>query len=66
MKILLFLSALLFGAVGVFLFVVAVGGIHQATAASFLVASAVSFAGAGIVEALNRIEKKIDARPPAP
>lgn len=66
MKILLFLSALLFGAIGVFLFAISVGGIHQATAASFLVASAVSFVGAGIVDALNRIEKKLDGIQPGP
>lgn len=64
MKILLFISALVFCAIGLFFFAAAVGSIHQATAASFLVASAVSFAGAGIVEAINRVEKKLDARPP--
>jgi len=66
MKILLFLSAIISGAIGLLIFVNAQGGIHEATGAAILVISAVSFGSAGIVEALNRIENKLDLMKPPP
>jgi len=41
MKILLFLSAIISGAIGLLIFVNAQGGIHEATGAAILVISAV-------------------------
>jgi hypothetical protein len=62
MKIILFVSAAISGLFGLFLLLIARGGIHEATAATFFVVSAVSFAGAGIIGAINHVEKKLDSK----
>lgn len=62
MKIVLFISAAVSGLFGLLLLLIAKGGIHEATAATFFVVSAVSFSGAGIINAINRVEKKLNSK----
>ena len=57
MKVLLFISALISFVFATLLLLIARGGIHEATSAGFYTVSAVSFAGAAIVESLQRIER---------
>ena len=67
MKALLLISALISFAFATLLLMMARGGIHEATSAGFYTVSAVSIAGAAIVEALQRIEallrKLVDKAP---
>lgn len=59
MKTLLLISAILSFCLAALLFVGARGAMHEATGATFFVVSAVSFVGAGIIEAIQALGKQL-------
>ena len=67
MKALLFISAVLSFGFAMLLFLGARGAMHETTSAVFFVVSAVSFSGAGVIEAIHTVRDELRkaANPPA-